>query len=124
MPFVLTFFFLSQGTLLTDGVLEDLRAEEQGAERRRAFDLLDALTKSGVLPMRHAALHVIIAATHRFDKSVMGTLIENNVNPVEKIERSLLIVASTIHHAPAEELVLEEQVQRVLTYSPTLAVAH
>lgn len=74
--------------------------------------------------MRHASLHVVIAATHRFDKSLIGTLIENNVNPIEKLERSQLIVASTIHRAAAEELVLEKEVGRVLTYSPSLAITH
>lgn len=40
--------------------------EEQSKARDKCFDLLDALTKSGALTVDHAALHVVIAATHCF----------------------------------------------------------
>lgn len=50
--------------------------QEQEKERNKAFDLLDALTKSGVLPVQHAALHVVIASTHCFDKSIIDTVIQ------------------------------------------------
>lgn len=72
--------------------------EETGNLRNRTFDLLDALTKSGALTVDHAALHVVIAATHCFDKTLMNTVIQDNVNPIEKVERSSLIVASTIQN--------------------------
>jgi hypothetical protein len=39
----------------------------------------------------------VIAATHCFDKSLVDTVIEGNVNPIAKVERSMLIVASVIH---------------------------
>jgi len=53
-----------------------LGLDEQGKERQRAFDLLDALTKSGALSVDMASLHVVIAATHCFDKTLMNTLIQ------------------------------------------------
>jgi hypothetical protein len=42
------------------------------------------------------------------------------VNPIEKVECSTLIVATTIHDLPAAELVSPDQVKRVATYSPLL----
>jgi len=54
--------------------------------------------------------------------SIMGTAIEENVNPIEKFERSLLIVASTIHGTTDAKALLknEEQVSRISMHSPSL----
>ena len=41
-----------------------------------------------MLPIECATLHVVVAATHCFDKSLVNTVVEDNVNPIEKAERS------------------------------------
>ena len=94
--------------------------EEQSKARDKCFDLLDALTKSGALSIDHAALHVVIAATHCFEKTLMNTVIQDNVNPIEKLERSSLIVASTIQNRPPAALIAPEHLERVGLYSPML----
>jgi len=109
-----------QKTLLSTPESKTLGTEEQGVERSKAFDLLDALTKSGALSVDYASLHVVIAATHCFDKTLMNTVIQDNVNPIEKVERSSLIVASTIQNKRPAELIAREQLERVATYSPML----
>jgi hypothetical protein len=45
-------------------------------ERQKAFDLLDALTKSGCLSVKEAELHVVMASTHCFGKTLMNTIIQ------------------------------------------------
>jgi hypothetical protein len=47
-----------------------LHNNDQVLEKNAAFDLLDALSKSGALVMHSASLHLVIAATHCFDKSL------------------------------------------------------
>ncbi len=110
----------SQKSLLSAPSTSGLGTEEQGKERSRAFDLLDALTKSGDLSVEQCALHVVIAATHCFDKTLFNTVIQDNVNPIEKVERSSLIVASTIHAVPPHQLVLPSQINRLAMYAPML----
>ncbi len=95
-------------------------ASEQKTERNKAFDLVDALSRSGALTIDHASLHVVIAATHCFDKTLLDTVIEENVNPIEKVERSLMIVATTVHRQPARELLMDDQRERFLQLSPAL----
>lgn len=112
----------AQKGLLSAATTSSLHAKEQRAEKNRAFDLLDALSKSGALPIEHASLHVVIAATHCFDKTLVDTVIEDNVNPIEKVERSVMIVATTVHGRPAAELLADDQRERFLTYSPRLAL--
>ena len=90
-------------------------------EKNKAFDLLDALSRSGALPIECASLHVIVAATHRFDQSLMETVIQENVNPIEKLERSSLIVASTVHGtASAADLLQPREVARIEGMAPLL----
>ncbi len=45
------------------------------------------------------------------------------MNPIEKVERSSLIIASTIHHTAPADLIANEQLARVATYSPMLIAA-
>jgi len=110
----------SQKSLLSQPTSATLDVPEQETERNKAFDLLDALSRSGCLAFDHASLHVVMASTHCFDKTLLNTVVQDNVNPIEKVERSTLIVATTIHGKPSEELVRPEVLERVATYSPLL----
>jgi hypothetical protein len=110
-----------QGLLVAPST-HSLHAKDQKTEHNRAFDLLDALTKSGAIPLTHASLHVVVAAAHRFDKTLIETVIEDNVNPIEKVERSVMIAATTVHRRPASELLSDEQRTRFFTHSPRLAL--
>lgn len=89
-------------------------------EKNKAFDLLDALSRSGSLAIDAAELHVLIASTHCFAKSLMDTVVSDNVNPIEKVERSILIVAQTIQDQPVEALLRPDQLERVRQFSPNL----
>lgn len=106
--------------LLAPASERTLGAEEQAEERKRAFDLLDALTRSGAMPVRHASLHVVLAATHGFDQTLVDTIIQGNVNPIEKVERSVLIMTSALQRKPPEALVAPQQLARVRRASPGL----
>mmetsp|Transcript_126991 Transcript_126991/g.179207 ORF Transcript_126991/g.179207 Transcript_126991/m.179207 type:complete len:1000 (+) Transcript_126991:70-3069(+) len=110
----------SQAALLAAAQTRSLASDEQKREKDAAFDLLDAITKSGALPLSHAELHIIVAATHCFDKTVTETVVQDNVNPIAKVERSSLIMASTVHQQPAECLMNESCHARVVADSPQL----
>jgi len=87
------------------------------SEKARAFDLLDALSRSGSLDIPFSDLHVLICATHGFEKSVMDTVIQDNVNPIEKLEMSTLLMASTILAVPSRDLIRDENDRNRLTAS-------
>ena len=101
----------NQEVLTTDGIK---------TARDAAFDLLDALTRSGVLSIDDAELHVVVASTHCFDKTLMDTVVQDNVNPVEQVEKALLIVASALHSASPLTLVNDEQVARLQEFNSVL----
>jgi hypothetical protein len=111
----------AQKGLLAAPATATMTKDEQKDEKNRAFDLLDALSRSGALPIDHASLHVVIAATHCFDKTLLDTVIQGNVNPIEKVERSVMIVATTVHDRPASELLLDDQRARFFTYTRSSA---
>eukprot|EP00435_Cladocopium_sp_Y103_P051543 s1496_g16.t1 len=97
-----------------------LDTAEQRRETNQAYDLLDALSRSGALVLESTSLHVVLAATHCFDETIIDTAIKQNQNPIEKLERSMMIVASTLHRSPAERLLHPGQVQRIRELSPAL----
>jgi hypothetical protein len=107
-------------SLLSEAEKKNVETEEQGTETNKAFDLLDALTKSGALSVDFASLHVIIASTHCFEQSIIDTVVKDNINPIEKVENSALIVASTIHQTPPQALITHEQLDRISTTSAKL----
>ena len=67
--------------------------------------MLDALSRSGSLALAFTELHVVVCLTHAFDKDVMSTVVCDNVNPIEKLEHSTLLLASTVHGLPPRELI-------------------
>eukprot|EP00929_Paragymnodinium_shiwhaense_P073055 TRINITY_DN3711_c0_g1_i2.p1 TRINITY_DN3711_c0_g1~~TRINITY_DN3711_c0_g1_i2.p1 ORF type:complete len:979 (-),score=227.99 TRINITY_DN3711_c0_g1_i2:315-3251(-) len=111
----------SQAALLAQPTTQTLNKDKQKEEKDAAYDLLDALTKSGALPLQHAALHVVIASTHCFDKTVTETVVQDNANPIEMVERTVITMATTVHQQPLSQLVLENQRERLEASLPALA---
>merc|ERR1711937_211832 len=64
--------------------------------------------------------HVVIAATHCFDQDLMDTVVKCNLNPIEKVERSLLIMANTIHQASIEDMTTPDNYSRISAATPEL----
>merc|ERR1712137_1270284 len=102
-----------QKALLATPTEEELETEQQDKEKNKAFDLLDAISRSGAMKIDSASFHVAVASTHCFDETLINTVIQENCNPIEKIERSALIVSSTIHEQPPEELIKPEHLDRI-----------
>ncbi len=99
-------------------------SESIKAEKNKAFDLLDALSRSGSLPIAFSELHVIVAVTHAFEKDLIDTVIQDNINPIEKLEMSSLLVGSAIHGVSASTLLREEsQLSRLAVLYPCLVNA-
>lgn len=98
-----------QQNLLTSIKSQDLFPADIKDEKKKAFDLLDAITRSGDIPIDCAELHVIIGVSHCFENDLMGTVIQDNINPIEKVENSLLLFASTVFRAPAQSLLKDEE---------------
>jgi hypothetical protein len=110
-----------QENLLTNPKRMQLSNDDIKRERNKAFDLLDALSRSGCFQIAYSDLHVIVAVTHCFDKDVMSTVVCDNVNPIEKLECSTLILASAVHGVPARKLIGDaNEVQRLAGLLPLL----
>eukprot|EP00039_Didymoeca_costata_P025237 m.12678 g.12678 ORF g.12678 m.12678 type:complete len:946 (+) comp4710_c0_seq1:102-2939(+) len=110
----------SQNGLLSQRIQTSVDRNTQRNEKQKAMDLIDALTRSGVMVYDQADLHVVLAATHCFDKTLIDTVIVDNKNPIEKVERSTLIMASTIHNRPSNEMIESSELERVAQFSPKL----
>ena len=78
---------------------------QQRIERQKCYDLIDALSKSGLLPFDDVQVHMLSVSTHRFADSLMDTLVVRNVNPIEHLETLTLALASAVHGQPESELI-------------------
>lgn len=110
-----------QENLLSKLKESKLNEDECKSEKNKAFDLLDALSRSGALPISFAELHVVVAVTHCFENDVMGTVVQDNINPIEKVEKSILMVASTIQGESPQNLIADgPHLQRLTSSFPGL----
>ena len=76
---------------------------DQEDERNSCFDLLDALTKSGTISISDATLQILIINNHAFDKNLIKTVIEDNLNPIESIKKSLFTLAKVLHNVSSDD---------------------
>jgi hypothetical protein len=109
-----------QSNLLSNPKLIQLSINDMKSEKNKAFDLLDALSRSGSLSIEYSDLHVIVTVTHCFDKDIMSTVVCDNVNPIEKLELSTLLVASVIHGKSIKDIIQDTEVQRLTGLMPAL----
>ena len=109
-----------QSNLLSNPKLIQLSVDDMKSEKNEAFDLLDALSRSGSLSIEYSDLHVIVTVTHCFDKDIMSTVVCDNINPIEKLELSTLLVASVIHGKSIKEIIHDTEIQRLTGLMPTL----
>jgi hypothetical protein len=100
---------LEQPSILGKPSVRYIDEDKQASEKTRCFDLLDAISQSGAITIENASLHVVVAATHCFGQSLIDTVIQENANPIEKCERSALIVASVVHGESAGNMIAGEQ---------------
>jgi hypothetical protein len=107
---------------LTSAQTSSLTGPAIESEKTKAFDLLDAISRSGSLPIPNSELHVIIGVSHCFENDVMGTIVQDNVNPIEKVEKSALLLATAIHggRAPMSLIRDTNEVQRLTQSFPDL----
>ncbi len=84
-----------QENLLTTAVKTTLRSLVVKAETKKAFDLLDALSRTGSLPIAYSDLHLVLCVTHCSEKDMMDTVVQDNINPIERLELSTLLLGST-----------------------------
>jgi hypothetical protein len=110
----------SQKNLLAPFVDEQLGADKQDIEKDKCFDLLDALSRSGSLPFDEASLHILMGMSHSFNDTLINTLVKENRNPIESVEQTTLLVASTIQDKPIAELINADQVDRIQQVLPHL----
>jgi hypothetical protein len=95
---------LRRQALLAPETRRTLVTADLEKERLQAYDLLDRLTRSGCLPVQHCSLHVVLAPTHCFEKTLMSTLVEDSCNPLEPLERSALLLAELVHGRSLTEM--------------------
>ena len=86
-----------QDNLLVAPHEKQLSMSEMESETKQAFDLLDAISRSGTLPIASGEVHVILGMAHCFDKSLMETVLQDNMNVITKAERGLLLLAGVIY---------------------------
>ena len=81
-----------------------LNDKDKEHENHKAMDLLTAISRSGSLPIVQSELHIIVAVSHCFQNDVVGTVIRDNVNPIRKVEQSILMLGSIIYDKDYEDI--------------------
>eukprot|EP00980_Cylindrotheca_fusiformis_P017289 scaffold5347_cov130-Cylindrotheca_fusiformis.AAC.11 len=112
-----------QENLLVESRKTVLDSNMVSSERNKAMDLLIAISRSGSLQIESSSLHVVIAVSHCFEKHIMETIIEDNINPIEKMKRSMIMIGAVIHNIAESDFVADKKKHRLeaVTKENTLA---
>ena len=102
-----------QENLLVSSQTKTLDSNTVTLEKNKAMDLLIAISRSGSLPIESSELHVIVAVSHCFENQIMETIIEDNINPIEKMEKSMMMIGSVIHGVDEMDLVGAEKKEAI-----------
>jgi hypothetical protein len=87
----------SQASLLSqETVSQPFTASDQKRARDDAFHVLDTLSRSGLLTLTDAEMHVVLAATHNFERSLIDTVVQQNIDPIGKLVDSMRLVSDTL----------------------------
>lgn len=112
---------LRQPNLLSPVASTALSAGDIDAEVKKALDMLEAISRCGTLPIHCAELHVVVGLSHTFDNDVLGSVLQDNINPITKVEKSSLMLAATVYGKPPETLLkAAEDVARLTVEFPEL----
>jgi hypothetical protein len=94
-------------SLLSKRSKKALAPKEILQEKLKAFDLLDALSRSGDLVFENAEMHIVNGINHCFDESLVDTIVKKNINPIQELDSTALIAAATIYHCSATDLLFD-----------------
>lgn len=89
--------WVKRSTLAPNSSSKELGTADRAANTKKAMDLLDALSRSGSLPIPFTELHAIVGVTHCFSQNLMDTLIIDNIDPIKQLSDSLVFLSSVIH---------------------------
>jgi hypothetical protein len=81
-----------------------MNTKMQKKEKNSAFDLLDALSRSGNLSIDQVEMHVVVGNCHSFCEGLIDTVVRENVNPIEGIRKTLVGVCGVLYGCGEEEL--------------------
>lgn len=101
-------------------VTTKIDSTERAADQSQAIRLLTALSKSGTIPFEHSELHTLVPFTQSFDETLINIVVQEDKNPIDAVERSSLVIATTIFNQPAKDLVAQNQVSRLTALFPEL----
>jgi hypothetical protein len=51
----------------------------------------------GMFALKYTSMHVIVPYAHAFEKSIVNTVVQDDINPIRSVQRSLLSMMSVIH---------------------------
>eukprot|EP01059_Diplonema_ambulator_P001836 TRINITY_DN11538_c0_g1_i1.p1 TRINITY_DN11538_c0_g1~~TRINITY_DN11538_c0_g1_i1.p1 ORF type:complete len:156 (+),score=69.00 TRINITY_DN11538_c0_g1_i1:62-469(+) len=88
---------------------------KQKEEKERAFDLMAALTKGGEMEL-HADIDIVMTHLHCFDKTLMDTVIQDNTNPIAKLELSSVTTSALLHKKLLYDMLKHSHARRLETY--------
>eukprot|EP01060_Flectonema_neradi_P001170 TRINITY_DN1069_c1_g1_i6.p1 TRINITY_DN1069_c1_g1~~TRINITY_DN1069_c1_g1_i6.p1 ORF type:complete len:944 (+),score=222.58 TRINITY_DN1069_c1_g1_i6:428-3259(+) len=67
------------------------------SEKEAAFNLLDALTKSGTVAVKEVSVSILFGFSHSWAESILKTVAKRNRNPLEIAANTALELARTLH---------------------------